>query len=181
MLHPFFVIIIPYRQCHQALLAYYDTTLNQKSMNDSQKPTINAKASRNLQTSSSKSHLSETQNFRKQPETFHWDLNSLKVVMYGIERSVSRQSVQKKKNLHFNGFLMSCVFCLNSQLGDVPWTFWGPMGVIIKRSIYSFKLTSNIATYTHPRRAKEEFGKNYEFSRMNSRIKNTKHIPREKR
>lgn len=74
---------------------------------------------------------------------------------------------------------MSCVFCLNSQLGDVP--FGGPMGVIIKRSIYSFKLTSNIATYTHSRRAKEEFGKNYEFSRMNSRIKNTKHIPREKK
>lgn len=157
---------------------YFDTKINQ-----SQWLTLKNQQSKHreiFKDSSSKSHLNETRNFWNQPKKFSLRFEFTESG-YGIERTVSRQSMQKKKNLHFNGFLMSCVFCLNSQLGDVPWTFWGPMGVIIKRSIYSFKLTSNIATYTHPRRAKEEFGKNYEFSRMNSRIKNTKHIPREKR
>lgn len=128
--------------------------LNQKSLNPAQKSTINAEPSRK---SSKLLHLNvisgRPKTFESNPKTFHWDLNSLKEVM-ALNEASHAKSMQKKKNLHFNGFLMSCVFCLNSQLGDV--SFWGPMGVIIKRSIYSFKLASNIAHMRGGRRKSSE-------------------------
>lgn len=56
---------------------------------------------------------------------------------------------KKTTNLHFNGFFMSCVFVL-MVISEIHKE--GPMGVIIKRSFYSFKHTSNIV---HFKRVKE--------------------------